>query len=148
MRPSAVAFAVAAATFLGGVVLQVFLAGMGAFKLADWTGHAGFGWLLASVPLFVLLPLVFVAGADVRTRWLTVLLTIAAAIQPELAGARHTNPTLAALHPVNALLIFWLAFSVARRAIRAARRPVTPAVPTRPHAADPAPAEAPSAPTA
>lgn len=121
MKPSAIAFATAACAILGGVVLQVFLAGMGAFKLTDWTAHAGFGWLLASAPLFVLLPLAFVARADTRTRWLTVLLTVAAAFQPELAGARDTNPVIAAVHPVNALLIFWLALQIARRAIRGAR---------------------------
>jgi mercuric ion transport protein len=123
MRFSSMAFATAACVFLGGVVLQVFLAGLGAFKLSDWTAHAGFGWLLASAPLFVLLPLVFVARADTRTRWLTLLLTVAAAFQPELAGARATNPVLAAVHPVNALLIFWLALQIARSAIRGARRP-------------------------
>jgi hypothetical protein len=35
--------------------------------------------------------------------------------QPELAAARHEAPVIAALHPVNALLVFWLTWLVARR---------------------------------
>jgi hypothetical protein len=128
MRALAVVFVMAAAAFLAGVILQVFLAGLSAFKLSDWTAHAGFGWLLASFPLFVLVPLAFISPASSRTRTLTIILTVAAALQPELAGARTTNPMLAAMHPVNALLVFWLAWQVARNAMRDARRAAAPAV--------------------
>jgi len=121
------AFAVLAWVFLGGVILQVFLAGLGAFKVTDWTTHAGFGWLLGSVPLFVLLPVSLVAGLSTRTRWLTLALVVAAAIQPELARARTDSPVIAALHPVNAMLVFWLAWLVARASLRDPSRPATTA---------------------
>ena len=123
MSASRIGFAAAAWLFLGGVVLQVFLAGLGAFKVTDWTAHAGFGWLLASWPLFVILPFAFVASKGSRTRWLTVALVFSAAFQPELAAARNQSQVMAALHPVNAMLVFWLAWQVARASLRDERPP-------------------------
>jgi Family of unknown function (DUF6220) len=121
-----VLFAVAAWLFLIGVVVQVFLAGAGLFGLTDFTAHAGFGWMLASVPILVLV-LAMAALVDRRTVLIALALTVVTIIQPELAAARHDNPVVAALHPVNALLVFWLAWVVARRATElareAARRP-------------------------
>lgn len=107
-------FAVAAWLYLAGIVMQVFFAGASLFELTDWSIHTGLGWGLGSAPL-LLLVLAFLARVDRRTVLFTVGLTVAALIQPELAVARHTSPVLAALHPVNALLVFWLAWIVARR---------------------------------
>jgi hypothetical protein len=115
-----VLFAVAAWAFLIGVVIQVFLAGAGLFGLTDFTPHTGFGWTLASVPILVLV-LAMAALVDRRTVLIALTLTIVTIIQPELAAARHDNPVVAALHPVNALLVFWLAWVVARRATELAR---------------------------
>jgi hypothetical protein len=119
------AFAVASWVFLGAVLVQVFLAGAGLFKLTDFTLHAGFGWLLSAMPI-LLAVLAFLARVDRRTTPLTVALLVIALIQPELAAVRHDYPVVAALHPVNALLLFWLAWLVARRSTVAARRPVRP----------------------
>lgn len=124
-----IAFAAAASLFLAGVIVQVFLAGLGAFKITDWTTHTGLGWLLGSIPLFVLLPLAFVAGSPNRTRWLTVALVVSAGLQPELASARAEAPVIAALHPVNAMLVFWLAWLVARASLQDARQPAMPVSP-------------------
>jgi len=115
-----VVFAVAAWLFLVGVLVQVFLAGVGVFELADWTAHAGLGWALGSAPILLVL-FALVAGVGRSTVLLTVALMIAAIIQPELAAARREAPVVAALHPVNALLVFWLAWVVARRATEAVR---------------------------
>ena len=115
-----VLFAVSAWAFLIGVVIQVFLAGAGLFGLTDFTAHAGFGWMLASVPILVLV-LAMAALVDRRTVLITLALTVVTMLQPELAAARHDNPVVAALHPVNALLVFWLAWVVARRATVLAR---------------------------
>jgi mercuric ion transport protein len=137
MSASRIGFATAAWLFLGGVVLQVFLAGLGAFKVTDWTAHAGFGWLLASWPLFVIFPFAFVATRASRTRWLTVALVFSAALQPELAAARHESQVMAALHPVNAMLVFWFAWQVARASLRDERRPAQQAeTPSGPSPAD------------
>lgn len=113
-------FAVASWVFLGAVLVQVFLAGAGLFKLTDFTLHTDFGWLLSAMPI-VLVVLARMARVDRRTTQLTVALLAVAVIQPELAAARHDYPVVAALHPVNALLLFWLAWLVARRSIDAAR---------------------------
>lgn len=138
-------FAAVSWLFLGGVVVQVFLAGLGAFTLTDWTAHAGFGWLLASVPLFVQLPLGLVTSSDRRARWLVVILAMSAAFQPELARARAENPVLAAFHPVNALLIAWLAVQVARASLRGLRQAESSG--TAPEAAASSEAASPGTPT-
>lgn len=121
MRARSIPFAVGAWFFLAGVIVQVFLAGMGVFELADWTNHGNLGWGLSLVSL--LLPLLaLVSGVRQRTLGLATLLTVAAIVQPELALARHENPIVAALHPVNALLVFWLAWLSARASLRELRR--------------------------
>jgi hypothetical protein len=118
-------FAAAAWLFVVAIVIQVFLAGAGLFKLTDFTPHGYLGWLLPLGPL-VLIIIGIVAGVGRRTLLLTIALLVLTAIQPELAAARHENPVLAAFHPVNALLVFWLAWTVARRGtdlVRVADRP-------------------------
>jgi len=109
-------FAVAAAAYVGGIVIQVLLAGAGLFEMTDFDMHIGLGWALGSAPI-LLIPLAIVARAGRGTILLTVVLTLDAMVQPELALARHDSPVIAALHPVNALILFWLALLVARRAI-------------------------------
>jgi len=108
------AFAIVAWLFVVSVVVQVFLAGAGLFKLMDFTAHGGLGWTIAVVPLLMLV-LALLAHVDRRTGLLSLALAVLTTIQPELAASRHENPVLAAFHPVNALLIFWLAWTVARR---------------------------------
>jgi hypothetical protein len=107
-------FAAAAWLFVVAIVIQVFLAGAGLFKLTDFNPHGYLGWYLPLVPV-VLLILAAVARVDRRTRLLTVALLLLTMIQPELAAERKAYPVLAAFHPVNALLVFWLAWTVARR---------------------------------
>jgi hypothetical protein len=125
MNGRRLAFAVAAWLFVAGIVIQVFLAGAGLFKLTDFTPHGYLGWLLPLGPL-VLIILALLAGAGRRTLLLSIALLVLTAIQPELAAGRRENPVLAAFHPVNALLLFWLAWTVARRGtglVRVADRP-------------------------
>jgi uncharacterized protein DUF6220 len=125
-------FAVACWIFVAGVALQVFLAGTGLFEMTDFTMHADLGWLLALVPV-VLLALALVARVDRTTLLLVIALMVATLVQPELAAARDEAPSVAALHPVNALLIAFLAWTVARRATAVAR--TGDAVDTSPDAA-------------
>jgi mercuric ion transport protein len=118
-------FSGAAWLFVAAIVLQVFLAGAGLFKLTDFTPHGYLGWFLplAPIPLIIL---GVVAGVGRRTLLLTIALLVLTGVQPELAAARDENPVLAAFHPVNALLVFWLAWTVARRGtdlVRVAERP-------------------------
>ena len=113
-------FAVACWAFIGGVALQVFLAGAGLFKATDFTLHGTLGWLLPLVPV-ILLVLALVARVDRSTVLLASALLVVTMIQPELAAARHDAPIVAAFHPVNALLIAVLAWALARRATALAR---------------------------
>jgi hypothetical protein len=109
-----IVFATAAWLYLAGIVVQVFLAGAGLFDLFDWRLHTDLGWGLGTAPVAMLV-LAFAARLERRTVWLTFGLAVAAVVQPELAAARSSLPVVAALHPVNALLVFWLAWLVARR---------------------------------
>jgi heme A synthase len=100
------------------VVVQVFLAGLGLF--ADrryWQDHISFGHTaLALVAVLVLLSAA--AGRLPRSAvgW-AALPFLGYIVQTLLAGFRLSGPKeLAALHPVGALVIFWIGIVVARRA--------------------------------
>lgn len=112
--------AVACWAFVAGVAFQVFLAGAGLFKLTDFTLHGVVGWLLPLATV-ILTILAVIARVGRSTVLLAIVLLIAAMIQPELAAARHDAPIVAAFHPVNALLIAFLAWTLASRATALAR---------------------------
>jgi hypothetical protein len=103
-----------AALFLLGVLAQVFLAGAAIFDKSSWfTWHNLLGHLLVHpLPLIPLLLLIlsFVARLPQADKWLSALLLVMAMLQPMLIyiGRGASLPLLAALHPVNALLIFVL----------------------------------------
>lgn len=117
-------FAVVAWLFVGAIVYQVFLAGVGLFVpgVDSFSSHRGFGWMLHGGPLLVLLA-AWGAGAGRTTMWLSTALLLLVGIQPFLPSMRADLPFAAALHPVNALAIFWVAVVVARRALVLARQP-------------------------
>lgn len=98
---------------LGVIVLQFFLAGVGAFGAADWGPHAITGSLLIPVSL-VLLLLALVGGVGRRGVVLSALLFVLFIVQLLLAGmARDVSPWIGALHPVNALVLLYLTFKLA-----------------------------------
>jgi hypothetical protein len=109
-------FAVVAWLFFIGVVLQVFLAGLGLLGGNTMEAHIGFGYLLPLVAILLAL-LAWPAHPDRRTFRLTMLLLVITIIQPNLPLLRDVSPVIAALHPVNALAIFWLALTVARGSV-------------------------------
>jgi mercuric ion transport protein len=98
------------------VLLQVFLAGVSIFVSASWWEiHKRFGESFGA--LTILLLLLCIAMRPKRSViWLTGLLVVLYSLQYlfiELAG-RLSIPWLSALHPVNALVIFWLAVTLGR----------------------------------
>jgi hypothetical protein len=106
--------------FLLGLVLQVFFIGFGVFPRngdpSPFALHRNWGFILGDIAVALFL-LALVARPGRRTVLLAFavgLLTFLA--QPLLVGARHSAPIVAALHPVDALLIFWLTIVVMRRA--------------------------------
>jgi hypothetical protein len=109
-----------------GVIVQVFLAGLGVFGAESFDAHEGFGWILhtAAVVVFLLALLGPRTGQAIGLSFgLLVLMTI----QIMLVNARDDTPYLAALHPTLALFVLGLALLigmplVSRRRAASARR--------------------------
>lgn len=111
------AFVVLAWLFLACVLVQVFLAGLGVFAgSANFETHRGFGYLFGW--LTVLMLIVALVGRLGRpyAGWSGVLL-IGFALQSVFVALRGDLPAVAALHPVNAIAIFWVAQHVARASL-------------------------------
>jgi len=93
------------------VVVQVVLAGLALFvDRAWWLRHRGFGHF-PELLLPSMLVAAFVGRLPSRTRWLTVSamgLIVVQVVTAALGGLAGV------VHPVNALLIFWAATSMAR----------------------------------
>lgn len=96
------------------VAAQVFIAGLAVFVApAHWAQHASFVHVFEFVPLLMLA--VSAAGRlPVRLRWLSAALFALVYAQYFTANIRGLAPLVAALHPVVALAIFWLALRVVR----------------------------------
>ena len=122
--------------YLVGIVVQTFLAGAALFYPArDFELHRNLGWTLHLVP--VLLLIAAVAGrvgreliwwtvalsmlSGLTVLFLTVALLVVQGIQPLLPGFKADLPWVAALHPVLALAIFWLAITIGLKAWRLVR---------------------------
>jgi lysylphosphatidylglycerol synthetase-like protein (DUF2156 family) len=104
--------------FLAGAVLQFFLAGLGVFRAASFGPHQTVGRLLwlASLILLVLAVILALSGGLSRGRMgLAALLFALMVVQWSLVAAfSQRAPALAALHPVNGLLVLSVAFAQAR----------------------------------
>lgn len=122
MQVSRVVFAAVAWLFVGLVVLQVFYAGVGLLGGGSMTQHRELGYFLSLVPLLIL-----IAAGIGRTGQLALYsagLLVITIVQTMLPLLGDDLPFVAALHPVNALAIFWLGLLVARRATTLARQRV------------------------
>lgn len=115
------AFATLAWLFLACVALQVFLAGLGVFAgSANFATHRDFGYTFGFLTVLMLIA----AGVGrLGRRWISfsALLIFLFALQSLFVGLRADLPMVAALHPVNALVIFWVAQHVARGAVALVR---------------------------
>ena len=107
--------------YVAGILFQVFLAGVGLFGTAkDFEPHAGLGWILHLVPILLLI-VAAVARVGSQLLWWTTALLVVQFVQPILATLRKDQPVVAAFHPVLALVIFWLAFTIGLKAWRLVR---------------------------
>jgi Family of unknown function (DUF6220) len=122
MQIARASFAVVSWLFVALVALQVFLAGLGLFGATDMGLHRELGYWIPVVALVVLIA-ALVARAGARTNWIAGGLLLVSAVQTTLPYFREDLPFIAALHPVNALLIFWLGLAIARRATALYRAP-------------------------
>jgi hypothetical protein len=118
--------------FVAGVVLQVFFIGLGLFAGAEYRYiHAYFGWTILHLSPLIILVAAPLARAG-RTRILqAAALAMTVWFVPILAVLRADAPVVAALHPVGALLAFWLVIVVARGATSLVGSSDTEASPTR-----------------
>jgi hypothetical protein len=97
------------------VVIQVFIAGMAVFvDPANWNLHTTFVHIFELLPL-VMLVLAFIGGLPRTLKWLSVGLFVLILVQYATAIGFSAS-LVAAIHPVNALVIFWLAVFTTRRA--------------------------------
>lgn len=106
--------------FVIGVVVQVFLAGMVvvAHQL-DWSAHEALGHIVF-LPLILMVITMYTgkAGKDVkRTTWILFLVYLVQADFVIFLRTSTSVPALviAALHPVLALVIFWLSVKLLRQ---------------------------------
>jgi Family of unknown function (DUF6220) len=121
MAAAVYAYPALAWAFVAGVIVQVFLIGLGLFADPDAVElHVGFGWIVHLFPI-----LIVVAAAIARAGRRRILQAAALAaimfVVPLLPGLRGSAPVVAALHPVLALLAFGAAVGVAIAATRFAQ---------------------------
>lgn len=114
------AYLVLASIFFLGVAAQAFFAGAGIFVGGSWMlWHIALGHLLTSpLPLIPLAMLIlgFTGRLPRADKQVSGLLLFLAMIQPVFLYLRGVAPILAALHPLNALLLFVLPLYLAMRA--------------------------------
>jgi hypothetical protein len=113
IRWSRIAVVVLARLFIIGIVVQIFLVGLSLFESADyWEDHKSLGESLGLIP--ILLILVALVGR------LPMRLIVMAAALLVLFGVQYALPNVdngyvAALHPINALVLMGLADQIARQ---------------------------------
>jgi Family of unknown function (DUF6220) len=107
---------VVAIAFVAGVVIQVFLAGLGVFDdPATFETHASWGYLLEILPL-VMLVLAAVGRLGRRQLIYAAALFGMFILQSVFVAVRGDLPMVAALHPVNGFAILLVGIVAAREA--------------------------------
>lgn len=125
MRSAARAIFLGASWLLvAGLIVQVFLAGLGVFDSpATFATHRNLGYTLELIPL-VMVVAGLAAGVGRRLVGLAALMFGLFLLQSVLVGVRAQAPAVAALHPVNGFLIVLLSIVVVRNApVPARKRP-------------------------
>ncbi|HEY7524019.1 MAG TPA: DUF6220 domain-containing protein [Candidatus Limnocylindrales bacterium] len=114
MRLARLAHAAIAWLLVAGLLVQVFLAGLGVFEgAARFATHREFGYLLSVIPI-VLLILAAVGRLGRQQVALSALMFVLFLLQSVFVAQRATAPFVAALHPVNGFFILLLAIAAAR----------------------------------
>lgn len=109
--------------YLAGIAWQTFLAGAVLFGMGfSFEPHRILGYILHLTPI-VLVGAAVVGRVGRELLWWTVALLLVQGVQPLLPMLRSDLPWAAALHPVLALVIFWLGLTIGMRAWRLVREP-------------------------
>jgi hypothetical protein len=124
MRSAARAIFLGASWLLvAGLIVQVFLAGLGVFDSpATFATHRNLGYTLELLPL-VMVVAGLAAGVGRRLCGLSALIFGLFLVQSILVAVRADAPVIAALHPVNGFLIVLLSIVVARGVMVAREQP-------------------------
>lgn len=103
-----------ARVLLGGVTLQIFFAGLGVFSVSTYLPHMVLGTVvvLASFALPIIAWRSHLESSVVRRSWLLAGLMILQGLLIDVGRIVHI---VAALHPVNAMLLVLLTYSLTHR---------------------------------
>lgn len=110
-----------AVLFVAMIVIQVFLAGAALSSLGgsgDFGTHIEFGYTWVGIAALVLVVTALVARRPRRDVAISVGILVLYIVQTILPSLKTSAPTIAALHPVNAMVLFGLACWYAVRAWR------------------------------
>ena len=113
----------AAWLFAAGVLVQGYLAGQALRELGgsgDFEAHRSIGYSVMGILALVVLVAALVGRMPRRHIGLSVLLFVLYVVQTSLPAARDSSPAVAALHPVNAMVLLGLAILIGVRARRIA----------------------------
>ena len=116
--------AAVAALFVAMIVIQVFLAGAALSSLGgsgDFGTHVEFGYTWIGMAALLMVLTALAARRPRREVAITLGILVLYIVQTLFPAAKTSLPAVAALHPVNALLLFGLSAWYARRAWRMAR---------------------------
>lgn len=117
--------AAAAWLFVASIVVQVFLIGAALPQLGgsnDFSAHIDFGYTYVGLAALLVIVTAVVARAGRRAIGISVALLVLYIVQTSLPIAKESIPWIAALHPVNALVLFTVAIWYAWRAWQASAR--------------------------
>jgi hypothetical protein len=111
--------AAAAVLFVAAIVVQVVLAGLAIANLGgsgDFNSHIEFGYTGVGLAGLALVVTALLARRPRRDVGIVVGLFVLYIVQTLLPSARESVPFIAALHPLNAMVLFVLSIWYARRA--------------------------------
>lgn len=96
-----------------GLLVQFYLAGVGAFGADTWDLHMTWGYIMG-IPILLLLILALIGRLGRRRIGMTALAVVLFIVQVILAQIRTDAAYVAALHPVNALAIMGVVAATSR----------------------------------
>jgi hypothetical protein len=113
IRWSRIAVVALAWLFTAGLVVQVFLIGLSLFQSADYLDdHKKVGDWLGPIPIALMLA-ALIGRLPMRLIMMAALLLVLYGVQYALANV--DDGYVAALHPVNALVLFWVSTQLGAR---------------------------------
>ena len=106
--------AIVAGLFAALLLVQVFLAGLGVFDgPSAFATHRDFGYTIGLLILPIII-LALVGRTPKGLVGLTILIAVQMTLQSVFVAMRATNPGVAALHPVNGVLMLIVTIVIAR----------------------------------